>query len=180
MIHSAIYDDFLPHFDAWRAMADEATFADLRSPVDGVVYPNICQLPEFAPAIAEALLAHTGRTWQIHHLFMRLSVEGCKPPHWAHHDASMGEYSLMIYLNRPQHCQGGTALLQHVSGTDPDEAQWRLDTNRMDRWKIQSQCHMATNRAFLFQSRLLHAALPITGFGTDQTNGRLLMTAFIS
>lgn len=180
LLHSQIIDDFLPEFDLWRRHADSADYAEVISPVDGVVYPGISNLFHLSSFFQCLLKNATGKYCSINHLFMRLSTEGSAPPHWAHHDASMGEYSLMVYLNRPEHCRGGTALLEHVSGPDPDETTWRDDTNRPERWREVSRCPMKSNRAFIFRAELWHAALPIGGFGSTAQDGRLVLTAFFT
>ncbi len=175
-----VLDDFLPEFVRWRAFADGAYYADVVSPVDGVAYPGIVDLSQAAPLFVGLLGRAMGRPVSINHLFMRLSLAGMHPPHWAHHDALMGDWSMMLYLCRPEHCEGGTALLEHVSGTDPDDATWTRDTNRPEQWRTLSVCPMATNRAFIFPARMWHAALPKGGFGTSAADGRLVLTAFFN
>lgn len=178
-LHSVILDDFLADFDRWRAWMDKAAYADVTSPVDGVVYPGICStLPaDLGREIAQNIETFIGKM-TINHLFARLSLANSRPPHWAHHDGSMGAYSLMIYMNRPEHCEGGTALLRHRYG-DVSQEEWARDTNRHDQWHLLSVCEMQPNRAFLFRADQMHAALPVGGFGTTAQNGRLVITAFI-
>ncbi len=176
-LHSAIIDDFHPEFDPLRSLADRSKFEDLTNPADGVVYPGICQTDHLGvPGMLSAFLR---RPVQVHYQFMRLSLEGSRPPHWAHHDGLMGKYSLMLYLNRPEHCKGGTALLEHADG-EIDQATWKRDTNRSEMWRMMAICEMRPNRAFIFRSHLWHAALPMSGFGKDATDGRLVLTAFFS
>jgi hypothetical protein len=179
MLHSVILDDFLPDFEGWRAWADGLTFRDELNPADGVNYPGICrEVPTFGTRAR--LSAIMGRPVKLHTLFMRLSLEGTPAPHQAHNDAAMGDFSLMVYLNRRKHCQGGTALLEHISGREPDLETWQRDTNRPHMWREYSLCQMAPNRAFIFRSNLWHRAEPVGGFGTDPANGRLVMTGFFS
>lgn len=173
-----IIDGFLPQFDAWRVFADHAEYADVVSPVDGVVYPGIVDLSSVKPFFEALLSRATCRPVSINHLFMRLSLDGAVPPHWAHHDALMGVQSMMLYMNRPEHCEGGTALLEHVSGADPDDETWLRDTNRPEQWRTLSVCPMVTNRAFIFPAGMWHAALPRGGFGRTAQDGRLVLTAF--
>ena len=51
-------------------------------------------------------------------MFMRMSPEGVHVPHAAHHDGSMGNYRMMLYLNREPDCQGGTELLSYLTTGD--------------------------------------------------------------
>lgn len=178
MLHSAILDDFLTDFAGWRQWADTCEFRDEVNPADGVTYPAICKrVPIYGTH--QRLAAVMGRPVRLNALFMRLSLAGAPCPHQAHHDGLMGDFSLMLYLNRPEHCRGGTELIEHVDG-EPDVATWERDTNVVEKWRRVSLCPMVPNRAFIFRSTLWHRALPIGGFGTDQTNGRLVMTGFFS
>lgn len=179
MLHSLVLDDFLPDFSWWRTWADGRTFVDEVNREDGVTYPAICRdVPTYgARRRIEALM---GRPITLHSLFLRLSLGGAPCPHQAHHDGLMGDFSMMLYLNRPEHCRGGTALVEHVSGQEPDEPTWRRDTNTPEKWRTVSLCQMRANRAFLFRSRLWHRAEPIGGFGSTPADGRLVMTGFFS
>jgi hypothetical protein len=178
MLHSMVIDDFLPDFTGWRAWADTCSFRDEVNPADGVSYPAICRdVPTYGTQ--QRLAAIMGRPVNLHALFLRLSLAGVPVPHQAHHDQAMGDFSLMLYLNRPEHCQGGTALLEHADG-EPDEPTWRRDTNTPDKWRVLSLCQMRANSAFIFRSNLWHRAEPIGGFGDSTANGRLVMTGFFS
>lgn len=184
-----IEDDFLPDFSRARHWADNAVFADKQSPVDGVVYPGICaDIPQWLRDDIEAGITRmTGRRPEVHHLFSRLSTEGMKAPHQAHTDSSMGGYSLMVYLNRPEDCRGGTALVRHkATGMDSnpesylEELVWKRDTNKPDAWEETQRCEMKSNRGCVFPAERMHRAEPVGGYGTDSKHGRLVMTAFFS
>jgi hypothetical protein len=178
MLHSVILDDFLPDFASWRAWADGCKFTDESNPADGVTYPAICTaVPTYGTI--RRLSAVMGRPIEITASFLRLSLGGAKAPHFAHHDGVMGDFSCMLYLNRPEHCAGGTALLDHVAGKI-DEETWARDTNVPEKWRVKSLCEMVPNRAFIFRSTLWHAALPAGGFGSDARDGRLVWTTFYS
>jgi hypothetical protein len=97
----------------------------------------------------------------------------------------MGGYSLMVYLNRPQDCRGGTSLVRHVeTGMDSnprneeEEAIWKRDTNKREAWEVTEMCPMRANRACVFPAERMHRAEPVGGFGHDQRHGRMVMTAF--
>lgn len=185
-LHSLIIDNFLSQFEALRMYADEAAYRTIENPVDGVSYPGICShIPtEIGDEVRERLSLVTGRTVDVRYLFIRLSLEGVPVPHQAHTDATMGRYSLMLYLNRPEDCRGGTALVRHVSGMDSNPADdeqaaiWKRDTNAPERWTPYMLCEMRPNRAFVFDAALMHCALPIGGFGGNPRNGRLVLTGF--
>jgi len=181
--HSIVIDDFLPDFPGWRAWADELRYAPVKNPVDGVEYPGIyTTVPTFG--MRQRLSMIMDAEIRLNALFLRLSLEGRQAPHYAHTDKIMGQFSCMVYLNRPEHCQGGTALVRHRTGMDShprDEHEvsvWQRDTNRPEMWDVYSRCEMRANRAFIFRADLMHAALPLGGFGHDAKDGRLVMTAF--
>lgn len=175
MMHSLIVDDWLYDFEGWRQWADGLTYEDEVNPVDGVRYPGIYRhVPAWGTR--QRLAAFFGDV-RINALFLRLSLAGVDVPHQAHNDALMGRYSLMVYMNRAEHCHGGTSLVRHVDG-DVCQESWQRDTNIPERWQVTSMCEMQPNRAFIFRADLMHRAEPIGGFGTDATDGRLVMTCF--
>lgn len=174
-MHSLIVDDWLYDFNGWRSWADTLKYEDAVNPADGVVYPGIYRnIPTWGTH--QRLAAFFGQV-RINAIFLRLSLEGVTVPHQAHNDALMGKYSLMVYMNRAEHCRGGTSLIEHVDG-DVDQTKWERDTNIPHQWRVKSLCEMQPNRAFIFRADLMHRAEPIDGFGSDATNGRLVLTAF--
>jgi len=187
-IYSIVVDDFLADFEAARKYADSAVYKDVENPADGVIYPMIS--PDLAPGmgseIAMNLMFIMGKPIYMNMAFMRLSPAGVYVPHQAHTDKLMGEWSMMLYLNRPEHCSGGTSVLRHVTGMDrhptqPEDIQiWREDMNDESKWQITDFCRMQTNRAFIFRSDLFHRAEPAGGFGRGPRNGRLVCTAFFN
>lgn len=172
-----VIDDFHPEFDALRELADVLDYEDVVNPVDGVMYPGIARIEDLG--VRELLEQAMHRTVRINHQFMRLSLAGSEPPHWAHHDAVMGKYTLILYMTRLDACKGCTALLEHIEYDRyvPEEV-WRRDMNRRECWRVLSECPMAPNRAFIFRSELWHAAMPWGGFGRDAIDGRMILGAF--
>lgn len=183
-----IQNDFLDHFAALRAYADNAVFRDHHNDADGVVYPHICtEIPrkvrdEVMDRMADAIGRFNSAT-----LFMRLSPAGVHVPHPIHSDESMGRWSLMLYLNRREHCRGGTALVRHkatgmASCHDAEEQYdtWQRDMARPEAWETTEQADMRPNRAFIFDATRMHMALPAGGFGSNQRDGRLVLTGFFS
>lgn len=178
-----VIDSFLPEevYARLRTHADGLAFDGVRNPVDGVVYPGIStDIPDEVRSWVRIMAGA-----DIKMLFMRLSLAGVPVPHQAHTDSVMGRTSLMLYLNRVEHCQGGTQLVFHRQTgmlADPrDERElkaWQEDTNKPEAWAVYEQADMKPNRAFIFPARLMHRAAPIGGFGADATNGRLVLTAF--
>jgi hypothetical protein len=186
-----IIDNFLDPvtYGYLRSYADHADFRDRRSEQDGVVYPNLhLDLPGHVDAeIQERLEQAMGRPVHRRITFMRLSPKGVKAPHQAHSDEIMGQYSLMLYLNRQEDTPrgAGTSFVQHVEqdfrSTPQNERgarAWERDTNRRDAWLVYEHCASAPNRACIFDARLMHRAEPTTGFGRTAQDGRLVLTSF--
>lgn len=191
-LHAVILDNFLPDetFIALRAHADTANFGDFVSPVDNVKYPGICtDIDASIKPIIESRIQRLNKAWKVSYLFMRRSPQGTKAPHGAHTDKAMGTMSLMLYMNRLEHCTrfAGTSLLSHVdtgmsrNPVDEEELRiWTRDTNRRLKWRVETFCPARPNRAFLFDAELMHRADPALGFGTTPQEARLVLTAFIA
>lgn len=184
-----VLDDFLESYDALRVYADTAAFTNLTNPVDGVVYPLICaDIPDGIKAeIFAKLEAFKGAPIESPTLFMRRSPAGVRVPHAVHSDMSMGRYSLMLYLNRSAHCQGGTSFLSHKAtgiGYNPEHPVFAAivveDQNNPDAWTVREMVDMQPNRAVIFDASRLHRAEPTGGFGTDPRDMRVVLTCFFS
>lgn len=178
MSNLEIIDDWLPQdiFDLLRHHCDHIPFDGVENPVDEVFYPGV------SVDIPQSVLQFFGRPKFI---FMRLSLAGVPTPHQAHTDMLMGDRSLMFYLTRAEHAQGGTSLVRHKTTgmySNPtsklEEDYWKRDTNNPHAWEIYEMADMVPNRAVMFDAKLMHRAEPIGGFGTDSKNGRLVLTAF--
>jgi hypothetical protein len=182
-----IVDGFLPIYKEFREYCDTLEYGDVTSPIDSVVYPGISlAIPEhIKDEIIESLLDVEDCDITVRAMFLRLTLLGMIYPHQAHTDSSMGDCSLMLYLNRQEHCQGGTSLVTHVETgmyanprTKGEEDIWRRDTNNPDKWQVTYLAEMQPNRAFMFDARLMHRAEPIGGFGSSAKDGRLVLTCF--
>ena len=184
-VHTLIVDDFLPEFDRVRALADVADYQPYISPVDGVEYPFISSAPDFiSELVYGGITKIMGLPINIRHVFFRASPDGVHVPNQVHNDSSMGEYSLMVYMNRREDCIGGTSFLRHKEmGFDRNtvcdeelEAALR-DRNNPDKWVVTMTCPMETNRAIIFSAELMHRAEPVGGFGSG-SGARVVLTAF--
>lgn len=181
-----IIDHFLDDFNGLRNVCDNLNYTGVTSPVDGVYYPGISLgIPQAVKAeVMKKLEKLTGKVSQLW-LFLRLSVEGVDVPHQAHNDASMGRYGMILYLNRPEHCHGGTATVRHkIEGMEngPENDQqleiWKRDVNQYDQWDITEMIPMQPNRAWIFPTETMHRAEKPSAYGTGSTDGRLVMVAF--
>jgi hypothetical protein len=171
-------------FKFLRAYAYQLSYGDVVAPFDGVTYPNI-GLP--VPPIAEERLAQA-LSWLMGYkvvpkfVAFRLSLEGSKPPQWAHSDAQVARFSMFLYMNDGP---GGTVLLEHVDTgmrvhprNEEELSTWKRDYEDESKWRVRAAVDCAANRAVVMRSELLHAALPRGGFGTTVENGRLILICF--
>lgn len=181
-----IIDDFLECYDHLKLYANIADFKDVVNPVDNVVYPLICaDIPEFVIEDIQSNLNWVmRRDITINTIFMRRSPDGIDVPHMAHTDNSMGDYSLMLYMNDRE--DGGTALLKHIETgmeTAPESEDMlnraKRDQNKTSAWSVRDMARMKQNRAFIFDAHEFHCALPIGGFGRG-IDSRTVLTVFFS
>lgn len=181
-----VLDDFLPEFDELQKFALSAEFADVVNEADGVTYPLICaDIPnhiKFAvySALEKHFCAPVSPT-----IFLRRSPAGVACPHQVHSDASMGDYSLMLYLNKDEDCQGGTSFLSHRASGIAYNPGYEFftgvvveDQNRPEAWVVREMAEMRPNRAVIFGASRLHRAEPVGGFGDSPENTRVVLTCF--
>lgn len=182
-----VFHNFFDDFESVREFADKAKFKDTKSHYDNAVYPNICdEIPDhIKKEMLNKIQGFFGVKPKNEKIFMRLSLPGDKPPHAAHNDSIMGQYTFMLYLNRPEHCKGGTSFVKHQDldmrfGVKTQEGVkvWERDTNKREKWQILDSIAMETNKALLFNSNLMHWAESPYAFGQSQLDGRLMLIGF--
>ncbi len=181
-----VIDDFLPEFNELQSYAMTAEFTDVVNDFDGVVYPLICaDIPSHLRAAVLRQIENEFAIPESPTMFMRRSPAGVPCPHQVHSDASMGEYSLMLYLNDELDSQGGTSFLSHrLTGIAynpelPEAVEIIVaDQNRPDAWEVRDMVKMIPNRAVIFKADALHRAEPVGGFGDTPDNTRVVLTCF--
>ena len=173
-----IIDNFLDSYDELKRYSLSCRFEDVANPVDGVIYPNICT--EIPKRVQDEILSKINT--DSFYMFLRMSPRGVRVPHIAHTDNSMGDSSLMLYLNDGV---GGTSLLRHkltgccYAPEDPGFAEiLSHDVNNQDSWAVTDSVDMVQNRALIFDAHRFHRADPVFGFGSDQSNSRIVLTCF--
>jgi hypothetical protein len=185
----AAIDNFLDDFESFRSYCDSVNYGGLENPVDGVFYPDVStDIPDAIRAeIIEKASAFFGAEIDAGAMFLRLSTKGVDAPHQAHSDSSMGDYALMLYLNRMEDCLGGTSFVVHKKTglcenpiNKKQELVWQESTNKPDDWSILDICSMKPNRCMFLETNYMHRAEPIGGFGSDAVDGRLVLTFFFN
>jgi hypothetical protein len=180
-----IVDNFLSCYDELKSLSLKPdAFVDTVSPVDGVMYPLICaEIPETVKKQTLKRVCDILGSHEINFIFMRKSPLGVKAPHFAHNDLSMGDLTLIVYLNDSDEC--GTVTLAHKKtgishNPELDDFQaivW-ADCNNVDEWAITNRCTARQNRAVLMPAGEFHAALPVGGFGINH-DARVVLVCFL-
>jgi hypothetical protein len=162
-----------------------AEFKDIENAADGVIYPLICDdIPE---EVRNDTLWMLGSV--IHRkprdvtMFMRMSPKGVECPHIFHNDSSMGKYSMMLYLENNESAGTGMAVHRATRHVRPDNEYidtYIKDQNNTEKWEVYEQSTMKENRAVIFESSLFHCALPVGGYGQNQSDSRIVFTCFFS
>lgn len=193
--HLFVIDDFLRNAAAVRA---EALSLDYR--VEGR-FPGFNSVQkiriEGLDQVVSALVREPVRALETEggsHGSCRLALAADDEPGRIHIDQS--HWSGILYLSRPEDCQGGTEFFRHIpTGTDRvpmDEAGLKaagyssydelqrdiLDKDALDRskWEHTMTVPMRFNRLVLLSPHYWHTSGP--GFGDSLENGRLIYLMF--
>lgn len=164
-----IIDDFLEHPYIEREYAIRNHKEN--SPIKGVTYTKGGL--KGMPCISE---------------FYRLTLKG-EEALFIHTDAPVSRTTVILYLNTPTQCLGGTAFYRHLptglEALPPDaspELMARLARDGHDRskWVVTEACNMAWNRLLAFDSARFHAPFPATGWGDSPETGRLIQAWWLA
>lgn len=177
----SVIDGFLDDFCAIRQHCDSLDYSGEINPYDGVMYPGISfDIPEdIRREVIEKLDAKNPK------MFLRITYKDATVPHSAHNDVLMSKKGCIIYMNRDEHCAGGTSFVSHKTvgmdtgpKTADEEAIWLRDTNDIDAWAVNDFVGMKSNRALIFDTEMMHRAEHPAAFGSCGENGRLVMVCF--
>ncbi len=151
-------------------------FEDAPNESDGDIYPFICKhVPGSVTKEVSSLFSGD------YVEFIRSSPKGVHCPHPYHHDGLMGKLTLLLYTSSV----GGTAISAHkekgiMYAPECQEAIDIINRDKSDPEKWVNVCvaEAAPNRAAVFDSKLVHSALPFGGHGTG-VSARTVYTRFI-
>lgn len=193
--HLFVIDDFLRNAETVRAQALSLTYAV------GGRFPGLNSVQklriEGLDGVISSLVREPVRApWSddVSHGSCRVALASDDKPARIHIDQS--HWSGILYLSRPEDCQGGTEFFRHKpTGTDRvpmDPESLRkigyssykelqediLDKDALDRsnWEHTMTVPMRFNRLVLLQPHYWHTAGP--GFGDSLENGRLIYLMF--
>jgi hypothetical protein len=135
----------------------------------GVTYPNIAvsalnatEVQKLEDALGEPLTC-------VLPPFYRLYTPKDDQPTYVHTDGLISDYTLIIFLNQPEDCYGGTAFWKHKSlsvsnysdNLPPELLDFLMaDSYNTDAWDLQKVVPMEHNKALLFDSSWYHSRYP--------------------
>jgi hypothetical protein len=193
--HLIIIDDFLPNAQELRDRALKLTYAvEGRCPgLNSVEKVNVPGLDEL---VSRLVYAPVRAPWtkDFSHGSCRVALAKDDQPARIHIDQS--HWSGILYLTKPEDCQGGTEFYRHLpTGTDHvpltpesleaagfssyDELKREiLEKDALDRskWELTMTVPMRFNRLILLQPQYWHTAGE--SFGDSIENGRLVYLMF--
>lgn len=192
MQHSLIViDGLLPEAEALRlrAQAIEAEYAPYRAggwPEENAL-KRVSQAP--MPGVRQALEDALREPCEALFWGFRLDYAGELPVRPVHFDSECGGWAMVLYLNLPHQCRGGTAFWRHVAsgveavppGAAADCESWyHGESDNSDAWDLGSVVGMRFNRAVVYPTRYFHSRWPLEGFGSSPENGRLIGGLFFN
>lgn len=187
MSNNFIFDGFLEDFEGFREHLDGVDYAGMTNPTDNIFYPGVSiDIPEAIKSEVLAKLQTRFKTnIKCNAMFLRLSPEGVDAPHQAHTDVTMGKFGMLLYLNRNEHCLGGTSFVYHKQSglaynpiNELQQTIWEGSTNSPNSWGVLDICPMIPNRALVFNTDRMHRAEPVGGFGEGNESARLVLVMF--
>jgi hypothetical protein len=175
-----IIDDFLDDPDQTRKQLLSLRFAPPINPKTGVVSFNALTpdniLSEIQPKLSEAL----NKKIEYHPRTKCAATFKSIPPHSICHvdggdGMKMFNWTVIIYMNPPEQCQGGTVLYRHLptghSCNHLGIQYYKPDFKKADKWEVEEKVPMKFNRALLCPAWRFHS-LEYT-FGNTIKNARL-------
>lgn len=187
------FDDFAPDWSSVRSdLIAAGQFETYKGP-DGFDYTGVCKwdVPHWHDHLADLL----GCKIDVKLSGFRLNLAGELPHSWVHSDDICAQYAVVLYMNQPAQCRGGTAFWRHTGlNLDrlPDMAQmaangnnvpWFLDMMSrewrcLDWWQQVGFVAMTPNRLITYPTYMFHSRYPFEGFGSGPEDGRMVWVCF--
>ena len=187
-----IVDDFLPDPDSIRKTFTELEFYDMRGP-DGEMYKriNVRNPQEFNGLLAKAV----GKPVVQDYSLVRLNYAGEPPNNAIHSDGGYSDFAAVLYMCKPEDCQGGTAFWRHKAtnftalpteeqvrkvGKKPSQVWEKISKswNTPDAWQRMGTAEMKFNRIIIYPTKNFHSRWPFEAFGSTPQDGRLIWVSF--
>lgn len=111
--------------------------------------------------------------------FFRKSPEGQVEPNYIHHDAPMGDWTGILYLNETPAHWDGTLFWTHVDGAErsTSEDDKSSDWDKPEKWKLSHAMQAKFNRLLLFEAPLFHSRSIKANYG-HADDARLIQVVF--
>jgi hypothetical protein len=186
-----VIDDFLPNAEELRERALKLNYS-LKGPYPGLNSVEKINIPGLDEMVSRLVYQPVRPPWtkNYSHGSFRLALAKDDEPAKIHIDQS--HWSGILYLSRPEDCQGGTEFYRHLpTGTDhmpfteqgiaelgyssfDDLREQILDKDALDRskWELTMVVPMRFNRLVLTQPQYWHTSGP--SFGDTRETGRLI------
>lgn len=187
-------EDFLPDAEAYREFLLSQPFYDIRHS-DGETYKHVNVRPpeEIAPHLGQKLK----KKITLDLALARINFSGELPNNAVHSDNAYAEFAYILYLTRPEDCQGGTAFWRHrkygwTQFPDSNEIlrtgrsvkriceMLQRDANRFEAWEQIHLEEMKFNKLICYPTVQFHSRWPWTAFGADKTSARLINVGFFN
>lgn len=181
-----IADNFDPQPEALREAAMASDFGTY--PFQGHSYKGVGGSNQ-NPIRMEMMISRILGPIHITLSFFRLGTPENEPTTYIHADPTCAKWAVVLYLNTPEQCRGGTAFWKHkATGLEevpfgkPVEFYESLnrDGNDESKWDLVGLAGMRWNRAVFYTSEIFHSRYPQAGWGTGPADGRLIWTAFFN
>jgi hypothetical protein len=193
--HMIVMDDFLPNAQELRDRALKLNYA-VEGRFPGLNSTEKISIPGLDGLVSQLVYEPVRAPWtkDFSHGSCRVALAKDDRPGRIHIDQS--HWSGILYLSRPEDCQGGTEFYRHLpTGTDHlpltpealsaagfasyDELKREiLEKDALDRskWELTMTVPMRFNRLVLLQPQYWHTSGP--SFGDSIENGRLVYLMF--
>ena len=112
------------------------------------------------------------------HLEARYNLASSAPPRgFCHSDFSVSDYTAVIYMSLPEHCQGGTNFFRHIPSNSisyhPELGQ--LNYADPEIWELLHTVDMGFNRLTTYPSKNFHG-IKRPFFGANKEDARLIQS----
>ena len=112
------------------------------------------------------------------HLEARYNLGSSTPPRgFCHSDFRVSDYTAVIYMTLPEHCQGGTNFFRHIPSDSTAYHPQLGELNYADPniWELQHTVDMSFNRMTTYPSKIFHG-IKRPFFGTQKEDARLIQS----
>ena len=177
-----IRDGVFRDIDAARDSVLAQQFGDITNPLDGVVYPGICPVPDpVAHEMMGAIEFLMGRDIVLRTAFCRATYGSMVATNKIHSDLIMGTYAAHVYLSPEWPDGAGTSFfankalgMRHRPGVPPESVR----PNHPEDWEKYCSVQAKLNRLLIHRGDAWHLAEPVGGWGSSPADGRLVITMF--